>query len=66
LLPEALSASAVWAALADEGVLIRNCANFPGLSDRFIRISPKDPAANRRVAQRLAELAAQSSQAGAG
>jgi threonine-phosphate decarboxylase len=60
LLPEGLSASAVWAALAEERILIRNCANFQGLSDRFIRISPKDPAANRRVAERLAELAAQS------
>ncbi|MGE5257948.1 MAG: threonine-phosphate decarboxylase [Hyphomicrobiales bacterium] len=60
LLPEGLSASAVWTALADERILIRNCANFQGLSDRFIRISPKDPAANRRVAERLAELATQS------
>lgn len=65
-LPEGLSASAVWAALAEERILIRNCANFQGLSDRFIRISPKDPAANRRVAERLAELAMQSSRAGAG
>jgi len=60
LLPEGLSASAVGAALAEERILIRNCANFHGLSDRFIRISPKDPTANRRVAQRLAELATQS------
>jgi len=60
LLPEGLSAAAVWAALAEERILIRNCANFQGLSDRFIRISPKDPAANRRVAERLAKLATQS------
>jgi len=59
LLPEGLSASAVWTALAKERILIRNCSNFKGLSDRFIRISPKTPDANRRVAERLAELAAQ-------
>lgn len=56
-LPEGLSAPAVWAALADERILIRDCSNFRGLSDRFIRISPKTPEANRRVAERLTELA---------
>jgi threonine-phosphate decarboxylase len=60
-LPEGLSAAAVCAALAEERILIRNCANFKGLSDRFVRISPKEPAANRRVAERLAALAAQNS-----
>ena len=65
-LPEGMSAAAVWAALAEERILIRNCANFLGLSDKFIRISLKDPAANRRVAERLAELAAQSSRVGTG
>jgi threonine-phosphate decarboxylase len=63
-LPAGLSASAVWAALAEERILIRNCANFQGLSDRFIRIAPKDPAANRRVAERLVELATQGSRMG--
>ena len=56
-LPEGLSAPAVWAALAGERILIRDCSNFRGLSDRFIRISPKTPEANRRVAERLTELA---------
>ncbi len=58
-LPEGLSASMVWTALAQERILIRDCSNFQGLSDRFIRISPKTPDANRRVAERLAGLAAQ-------
>lgn len=58
LLPEGLSASTVWAALAEERILIRDCSNFQGLSDRFIRISPKTRDANRRVAERLAKLAA--------
>ena len=58
-LPEGLSASMVWTALAQERILIRDCSNFRGLSDRFIRISPKTPDANRRVAERLADLATQ-------
>jgi len=57
-LPEGLSAAMVWAALAEERILIRDCSNFKGLSDRFIRISPKTPDTNRRVAERLADLAA--------
>jgi threonine-phosphate decarboxylase len=57
-LPEGLSAAMVWTALAQERILIRDCSNFQGLSDRFIRISPKTPDANRRVAERLADLAA--------
>jgi threonine-phosphate decarboxylase len=58
LLPEGLSAPAVWTALAEEHILIRDCSNFQGLSDRFIRISPKTPEANRRVAERLADIVA--------
>jgi threonine-phosphate decarboxylase len=56
-LPARLSAATVWSRLADERILIRNCGNFFGLSERFIRISPKSPEVNRRVAERLAELA---------
>ena len=41
--------------LAREGVLIRDCANFFGLSDRFVRISLKGTEENRRVAERLAQ-----------
>jgi len=65
-LPEGLSASTVGAALAEERILIRDCSNFQGLSDRFIRISPKDPDANRRVAERLADLAARPCRPAAG
>jgi len=36
--------------------LIRNCKNFKGLSDRFVRISLKDTDTNTRLAQTLAEL----------
>ena len=57
-LPEGLSAATVYLHLAKDRILIRNCSNFHGLSDRFIRISPKGPEATRRVAERLAELSA--------
>jgi threonine-phosphate decarboxylase len=62
-LPEGLSAPAVWSRLAEERVLIRDCSNFFGLSDRFIRVCPKTAATTRRVAERLAELSAQSGRA---
>ena len=63
-LPEGLSAGTLWSLLAKERMLIRNCSNFKGLSDRFIRISPKGPEATRRVTERIAELAAQRSWVG--
>jgi threonine-phosphate decarboxylase len=60
-LPEGLSAARVSTALSEEGILIRDCSNFTGLTDRFIRISPKTASANRRVAERLVALAARNS-----
>jgi len=47
------TAGRVCAALARERILIRNCANFEGLSDQFIRISLKTPAINRMLAEKL-------------
>ena len=52
----ALAARDVQHHLAEELILIRNCHNFQGLSDRFIRISLKTPEANRRVAVKLRAL----------
>jgi threonine-phosphate decarboxylase len=43
--------------LARQGILIRDCANFPGLSDRFIRISLKCTGENRRVAEHFSGIA---------
>jgi threonine-phosphate decarboxylase len=57
-LPDGLSAARVSTALSEEGILIRDCSNFTGLTDRFIRISPKTASANRRVAECLVDLAA--------
>jgi threonine-phosphate decarboxylase len=64
-LPEGLSAAMVGSRLAKERILIRNCSNFHGLSDRFIRIAPKNAETTRRVAERLAELAAHRSRVAA-
>jgi threonine-phosphate decarboxylase len=50
------TAERVCAALSRERVLIRNCKNFEGLSDRFIRISLKTPDINRMLAEKLARL----------
>jgi threonine-phosphate decarboxylase len=55
-LPEALSAQGVWQYLADHGILIRDCANFTGLSDAFIRISMKGEAENRRATDLLVQF----------
>lgn len=50
------TAGEVCAALARERFLIRNCGNFAGLSEKFIRISLKTPEINRNLAEKLARL----------
>ncbi|MEE4357695.1 MAG: threonine-phosphate decarboxylase [Desulfococcaceae bacterium] len=47
----------ICAALAAEKILIRNCANFRGLSDRFIRISLKTEESNRMLLEKLSAFA---------
>ena len=44
------TAADVWEALAEEGVLIRDCSNFEGLSGRYIRISLKNEETNLKAA----------------
>jgi threonine-phosphate decarboxylase len=56
-LPQGISAHAVQQHLASKLILIRNCNNFKGLSDRYIRISLKAPSANRLVGTNLRALA---------
>lgn len=46
-----LKANDLFSLMCDHRILIRNCSNFPGLSDRFIRIALKSPAANRTCAE---------------
>ncbi len=42
--------------MAQDRILIRNCANFKGLSDRFIRISLKTSETNRMAADKLLKI----------
>ncbi|MDL2329698.1 aminotransferase class I/II-fold pyridoxal phosphate-dependent enzyme [Desulfosarcina sp. OttesenSCG-928-A07] len=58
-LPDSLTASGIWQAMADHRILIRNCANFSGLDERFIRVSMKNPDENQQAAALLAELCSQ-------
>lgn len=52
-LPPIISADRVCNQLAREKILIRNCKNFDGLSDQFIRISLKSREKNRMLAEKL-------------
>lgn len=58
-LPPELTGRLVWERLARERILIRDCANFEGLSDQFIRVSLKSPEVNLRVAAKLRSLVSQ-------
>lgn len=42
--------------MANNRILLRNCTNFKGLSDRFVRISLKGPEINAKVADKLLEI----------
>ncbi len=55
-LPDGLDAPMAWRHLSDQGILIRDCANFTGLNKAFIRLSMKSEENNRRAARLLAEL----------
>jgi threonine-phosphate decarboxylase len=57
-LPDGLTAASAWEYLAAERILIRDCSNFAGLSERFIRICPRSHESNRRAAEALARWAA--------
>ena len=51
-----LTAESVCAALAQERILIRNCSNFAGLSNEFIRISLKTSEINQMLTQKLLDI----------
>ncbi len=55
-LPPYLNANEVCARLARQRILIRNCSNFYGLTDQFVRLAMHLPEMNRRVAEKLIEL----------
>ncbi len=51
-----LNAATVCSRLAGHKILVRNCSNFKGLSNRYIRVSLKQSEHNRMLAQKLLEL----------
>ena len=55
-LPNTITAESAWNFLTNNRILIRNCSNFPGLSNQFIRISLKTPLANRQLVDKLFQL----------
>jgi threonine-phosphate decarboxylase len=55
-LPPGLNAQMVCRAMAERRILIRNCHNFHGLSDRYIRVALKDRATNHLALERLTEI----------
>ncbi|MDZ7579502.1 MAG: threonine-phosphate decarboxylase [Deltaproteobacteria bacterium] len=55
-LPEAVGAESVCERLSRHKILIRNCANFVGLDDRFIRVSLKTRECNQMVIDHLIAL----------
>ena len=52
-LPADRTAEAVCHSLAQQRFLIRNCANFHGLDERYIRVALKDRATNQAVTEHL-------------
>ena len=63
-LPKDLDAHEVYSRLAKRRILIRNCHNFHGLSDRYIRVALKGPEANRQAVSCLLELVGLSATSG--
>jgi threonine-phosphate decarboxylase len=55
-LPHGLNAPTAWRYMADNRILIRDCTNFAGLSDAFIRISLKTAIENSRATDLLVQL----------
>jgi len=53
------TADAICQALLNEKILIRNCSNFKGLSNRFIRISLKNRDTNSVLVEKLLNLSLQ-------
>ena len=55
-LPDGLTSAAAWRHMAEQRILIRDCANFRGLSEAYIRVSLKGEAENQRAADLLVQL----------
>ncbi len=55
-LPDGYSSALVWEKMLEKRILIRDCSNFHGLSNRFIRIALKKPEVNKVAVESLAEI----------
>ena len=55
-LPKHINGSTVCSQFAQKKYLIRNCSNFHGLSDQFIRIAYKQPNENKQVLEHLKKM----------
>jgi threonine-phosphate decarboxylase len=55
-LPDFISAGSVCSQLAQDRILVRDCTNFQGLSNQFIRISLKTQQENEMVAEKLVSI----------
>jgi threonine-phosphate decarboxylase len=55
-LPEHMTSDSVCSSLAEKKILIRNCSNFNGLSNRYVRISLKTRKTNLMLAEKLSSL----------
>ncbi|HEX8948770.1 MAG TPA: threonine-phosphate decarboxylase CobD [Dissulfurispiraceae bacterium] len=50
------NAQPIAAALRDKGILVRDCSNFPGLDDSYLRVAVKSNRDNMQLLQELANL----------
>ena len=64
-LPADLTSEAVCDAMGRHRILIRNCSNFYGLTDRYARVALKARATNRMAAEKLMEIISQQLDSGA-
>jgi threonine-phosphate decarboxylase len=55
-LPQGAAAQDVCRRMAQKRILIRNCHNFYGLSEHYIRVALKDREANLRALDCLVEI----------
>jgi len=55
-LPDHLTSDTACEHLLKDKILVRNCSNFKGLSEKFMRVSLKTRELNRMVADKFGDL----------
>ena len=46
----------LWERLMERGIIVRNCANYPGLGEGWVRIAVKGPKENQRLVAALQKI----------